>query len=72
MAKVVVLEEMLDRLSLVAEARGQGLHESPAVRRGCENVLIGVLRERTLDKELEAVVVSEGDLAAEYAKSKEK
>jgi hypothetical protein len=67
-----VLEEMLERMAVVAKARDLGLHGDTSVKRKLGNVLIGEIRERELDPLLASVTVGEDDVKRFYDSHLEK
>ncbi|WP_193211275.1 peptidylprolyl isomerase [Luteolibacter marinus] len=67
----VLLQEMVDRLSLVERARQSGLEDEPDTRRRIESLLIARLREKDLDQQLAKLEVSDDEVAAAYESRKE-
>ena len=71
-AKEELLQEMVERESLVQRARAAGLDRDPAVQREMESILIGRLLARELEPRRSALGVSEEEVKAEYEANRSK
>jgi hypothetical protein len=60
------LQRLIDRQALATAAAAQGLDRDPEFRRQCQNLLIGMLRQRHLEPALAAVAVSDLEITAFY------
>lgn len=56
--KAALIEEMFDHFAAVQQAEKLGLERDPEIRRSWENLLVGKLRERQLEKELTKVAIT--------------
>lgn len=65
-APEVLLDEMVERLVMVEQARQAGLDREPATRRRLESLLIARLRETRVEPEIAAIVVSDEEVDAAY------
>ncbi len=61
-----LLDDMVLREALLQRARQRGIDHDPAVRRELENILIGKLRDTELLSRLDAIEVTDEEVAAEY------
>lgn len=71
-AREELLQDMVDRESLVQRARAAGLDRDPAVQREIESILIGRLLARELEPRRSALAVTDDEVKAEYEASRSK
>jgi parvulin-like peptidyl-prolyl isomerase len=62
----ILLQDMIDHQVLVQKARELGLDRDPEIRRTYENLLVGSLRARELEPELDAIDISDADIQHYY------
>lgn len=67
--KEALLQEMIQRETLLQRARATGIEHDPEARREVENLLIGKLWERDVQPRLDAVDVTFEEVEAEYRKN---
>lgn len=64
--KSVLLQQLVDRLSLVERAKKLKLNEDYETRRTMDGILITKLREKELDQKISSIEVSDEELQAAY------
>jgi peptidyl-prolyl cis-trans isomerase C len=64
--KVVLLNELLDRLALVERAKAMGLDRDPELMRAWDNLLVSKLRELQLEPQLTNALPSEDQIRSHY------
>jgi peptidyl-prolyl cis-trans isomerase C len=64
--KSVLLQQLVDRLSLVERAKKLKLNEDYETRRTMDGILISKLREKELDQKISSIEVSDEELQAAY------
>jgi len=64
--RAALLDQMITRLTLVQQAKADGLEKSPDVHRLYEEMLIARLKEKELDPQRVALKVLPGEIQAEY------
>lgn len=66
--RLALLEQMVTRLTLVQQAKADGLENATDVRRNFEDMLIARLQENKLEPQLVAVKVSPDEIKAAYVR----
>jgi parvulin-like peptidyl-prolyl isomerase len=68
----VALRELIEHRAMLQQARALGLESDPAVRRELEMLLLSRWWEREATPRLEAVAVTDAEVAAEYERQRER